>query len=311
MKSSTTVSPISFPVPVLPLYPHARTRRALLGAGAGLALSGCALRGGVPVTLPDTRQWELAAGGHRHRVMLAIPPGAPPPAGYPVLYVFDGDLLFALAAQLMRNRFARGAEVPVQGVAIVGLGYAGAQVLDRAARTLDYTPPAPGPTADAQGRPEGGADSFLAFIDARVRPLIERQLPIDPARRTLFGHSYGGLCVLHALCTGVGGFHNFVAASPSLWWRDGYIGREVADFVAARRADAAPLRLLLTLGEYEARAATTHGRDSESRMAALRQSLAAAPALQTHFITLPGVTHAGAMAPALPHALELAQAGWP
>ncbi|MFC3216924.1 alpha/beta hydrolase-fold protein [Comamonas sp. JC664] len=62
-------------------------------------------------------------------------------------------------------------------------------------------PPAPGPATDARGRAEGGADHFLDFIDQQVRPLVEGSLPIDTARQTFFGHSYGGLCVLHALLT--------------------------------------------------------------------------------------------------------------
>ena len=148
-------------------------RRALLGLGAALALPGCALRptleNAPPVALPDTRQIDLAAGGHTHRIMLAVPPAPPPAQGWPVLYVLDGDLLFAPTAQLMRNRFARGPGVPTQGAVVVGLGYAGGQVLDLDARTYDYTPPAPGPATDERGRREGGADAFLDFIDATVR----------------------------------------------------------------------------------------------------------------------------------------------
>lgn len=295
------------------------SRRALLGLGALLALPGCALRppleGAPPVALPGTRQFDLAAGGHTHRIMLAVPPAPPPTSGWPVLYVLDGDLLFALTAQLMRNRFARGPGVPATGAVVVGLGYAGEQVLDLDARAFDYTPPAPGPATDERGRREGGADAFLDFIDATVRPMVERAAPVDAARQTLFGHSYGALCVLHALFTRPDSFQKYVAASPSLWWRDGFILREQARFSARRRADAKPLSLLVTQGEREAqpprdaaRAARVRERRGAERLQALLAGLRDTPGLRLRFASLPGVGHGASMAPAAQQALALAMA---
>lgn len=303
-------------------------RRALLGLGAALALPGCALRptleGAPPVALPGTRQVDITAGGpggHVHRVMLAVPPAPPPARGWPVLYVLDGDLLFALTAQLMRNRFARGPGVPASGAVVVGLGYAsrsGEQVLDLEARTYDYTPPAPGPASDARGRREGGADAFLDFLDTSVRPLVAGAVRVDGARQTLFGHSYGGLCVLHALFTRPGSFQNYVAASPSLWWRDGFMLQEQARFVAERGADAAPLRLLVTRGEREAepprdptRAAIVRERRGGDRWSALLDGLRGVPGLDLYVAFFPGVGHGGSMAPAAQQALALAIGGEP
>lgn len=300
-------------------------RRALLALGAALTLPGCALQrtpngmfeDAPPVALPGTREIALTAGGHRHRIMLALPPAAPPARGWPVLYVLDGDLLFAPTAQIMRNRFARGPGVPAQGAVVVGLGYAGdrsgKQVLDLDARSYDYTPPAPGPGTDARGRPEGGADAFLDFIDAAVRPLVERSVRVDTTRQTLMGHSYGGLCVLHALFTRPGGFQNYVAASPSVWWRDGAILQSQARFVAGRTAGAAPLRLLITQGEREAqppadpaRAALVRERRGSDRLQALVAGLRGVPGLDMRLATIPGADHGGSMLFAAQQALELA-----
>lgn len=311
-------------------------RRALLAFGAALALPGCALRpsplpatvptfdGAPPVALPGTRQIKLQAGGHLHRIMLAVPPAAPPAGGWPVLYVLDGDLLFASTAQLMRNRFARGPNVRAEGALVVGLGYvadpAGDRVLDLDARSLDYTPPipgiSPGPTHDTRGRREGGADAFLDFVDTVVRPLVERSAPVDRARQTLLGHSYGGLCVLHALFTRPGGFQNYVAASPSVWWRDGAILQTQARFVAGRRGDAAPLRLLITEGEREAlppsdpaRAALVRERRGGERLHALLAGLRGVPGLALRHVRIPGADHGASMLPAAQLALELALQG--
>lgn len=297
--------------------PLTTRRRTVLGLGAALALPGCALRAAPqhalrhapPATLPDTRQIDITATAHRHRIMVAVPPAPPPPQGYPVLYVLDGNLLFAPAAQLMRNRFARGPGVPAQGAVVVGLGYAGEQVLNLDARTYDYTPPAPGPQHDERGRREGGADAFLDFIEATVRPLVADALPVDAARQTLFGHSYGGLCVLHALFTRPGRFQNYVAASPSAWWRDGFILQAQQQFLAARQANALPLRLLVTQGEREAAPAATGSareRRSAEHLRALLDGLRGAPGLDLRFASFPGADHGTAMIPAVQQALELA-----
>ena len=308
----------------------APTRRSLLACCAALALPGCSalpaqptLEAAPPVALPGTRQIDLAAGpdGPLHRIMLAVPPGPPPAGGYPVLYVLDGNLLFATAAQLVRNRFARGPSVPAQGPVVVGLGYAGEQVLDLEARSRDYTPPAPGPQTDERGRPEGGADAFLDFVECTVRPLVARHLPLNASQQTLFGHSYGGLCVLHALFTRPGGFQNYVAASPSLWWRDGFVLQEMAQFLATRSAagSAAAAQLthvLVTQGEREAlvpaavsadpaRAAIARERRSNDRIDALLSGLRGAPGVDLRFVRFPDADHASAMLPALQQAIAL------
>ena len=325
------------------------SRRAFLGLGAAFAVPARAsgtgrsaqptLEAAPPVALPDTRQIDIATGGRTHRIMVAVPPVRPPARGWPVLYVLDGDLLFALTAQLMRNRFARGPDVPAQGAVVVGLGYAGAQVLDLVARTYDYTPPpAPGqPATDERGRREGGADAFLDFVETTVSPLVADAVPVDAEHRTLFGHSYGGLCTLHALFTRPGTFRNYVAASPSVWWRDGFILREQERFVAGRRAHArgahardggdahsadargahAPaLRLLVTQGEREARpldsttdaarAAIVRDRRSSERLRELLEGLRDVPGLDLRFASFPGADHGSSMAPAAEQALALA-----
>lgn len=324
--------------PTLPLAQLADvTRRRLLGLGAALALPGCAwqssLQDAPPVTLPGTRQLDLRAPGmpgpgapeRVHRIMVAVPPAPPPPQGYPVLYLLDGNLLFTPTAQLMRNRFARGPSVPTQGAVVVGLGYADSAVLDLSARSYDYTPPAPGPATDERGRAEGGADHFLDFIDQQVRPLVEESWPIDKTRQTFFGHSYGGLCVLHALLTRPGSFQRYVAASPSIWWRDGFVLQALPGFLAhaaSQPADAPALQLLLTQGEREARPAkqTTapapssdpardairRQRQSAPGIPALREGLRGAPGLALRYASFPGADHGGAMLPAAQQALALA-----
>lgn len=76
----------------------------------------------------------------------------------------------------------------------------------------------------------GGADAFLKFIGEEVRPLVRKQFAdVSIGKEAIFGHSFGGLFVLHALFSRKGVFNTYFAASPSIWW-DSTIVREAEDF---------------------------------------------------------------------------------
>ena len=74
---------------------------------------------------------------------------------------------------------------------------------------------------------------------------------LDPADRSLFGHSYGGLFVLYTLFRQPGLFRAHVAASPSIGYGQGTILPLEAGFEAAPPEVAPRLRLLVTVGELE------------------------------------------------------------
>lgn len=167
--------------------------------------------------------------GERHyRIWIGVPAAPPPAAGYPVIYMLDGN---AVMDELRDDWLAprRGVDAPV----IVAIGYATDQRVDVKARAFDFTPPLAGqPAVDplAPDRRNGGADLFLDLIEQRIKPLASASAPIDAQRQTLWGHSYGGLFALHALATRPGSFRNYFAADPSLWWRDGELFRRALDF---------------------------------------------------------------------------------
>ena len=53
----------------------------------------------TPYTLPrSAEQVVQAAGGETYRILIAWPEAPPPPAGYPILYVLDGEDNFAITA---------------------------------------------------------------------------------------------------------------------------------------------------------------------------------------------------------------------
>src|SRR5690606_34489872 len=89
----------------------------------------------------------------------------------------------------------------------------------------------------------GGADIFLAFLETILMPAVDATVRLDPAQRTLYGHSYGGLFVLHALYQRRDLFKRYVAASPSLWWRDQHLIKAADALLRAQYHDETQLLL--------------------------------------------------------------------
>jgi len=76
------------------------------------------------------------------------------------------------------------------------------------------------------------------------------------SKEVLVGHSYGGLCTLHALFTRSTPFHAFVAVSPSIWWNDKFLLSEQESFLnesvdAGSDQDQPKPLLFLSYGSYE------------------------------------------------------------
>ena len=257
----------------------------------------------APFTLERTAVFGLVAGdGSAYRIAVAWPEAPPPAAGYPALVLVDGQALFATAVSAARLQAARAEVTGVAPAVIVGIGYPGAALFDAERRQRDLLPV------------EGGADRFLASIVQEILPAVERFAPLDPARRTLAGHSYGGLFALHALFTRPGLFAAHVAGSPSIWWGERAI---LATEERFRAASGFAGRLLITLGEAEQdgpdggdprrreRRAMARMRDNAAEMAA---RLAASGRVDCSFVEWPGENHASVIPAMLSRAVGFALA---
>ena len=139
--------------------------------------------------------------GQRHyRLDIGIPRNPPAPAGYPVMYLLDGNNAMA---ELQEHWLAElNAGTPPL---LVMIGYDIDGTYDGEQRTRDYT----GATARA----------FLQVLETRIKPLIQAQYSVDRTRQTLWGHSFGGLFVLYALLEQPDAFQSWIAASASLWYQ--------------------------------------------------------------------------------------------
>ncbi|WP_454016462.1 alpha/beta hydrolase [Azospirillum sp. Marseille-Q6669] len=185
--------------------------------------------------------------GLDYRVFLVRPVEAPPPDGYPVIYLLDGNA----TVPMMESVIGPNPPEPYGSAVIVGIGYPIDGPFDVLRRYRDLTPPTPPelipPSRDGASVIEtGGRDDFLAFVETQVIPSVEARLPIDRQRRTLFGHSLGGLFSLYVLYTKGDLFQTYVAADPAIWWNGQGILKEQAAFLdRAVGAGVAPGTALL------------------------------------------------------------------
>ncbi|KIW99724.1 uncharacterized protein Z518_11137 [Rhinocladiella mackenziei CBS 650.93] len=179
----------------------------------------------------------------------------------PVFYVLDGNAYFFSAVEAAR----RCSMVSTSANAIiVGISYPHSEFVFHSRRNFDLTPPSATytPPRDADGKEHpadhGGATAFLDFLINTVRTFIFSDAfpQLQIGKEVLIGHSYGGLCTLHALFTSVTPFQVFTAISPSIWWNDKFILTEQEEFlkkdIPVSSGQIAPkATVLFAYGTYE------------------------------------------------------------
>ncbi|MBS1186485.1 MAG: hypothetical protein H6R04_503 [Burkholderiaceae bacterium] len=240
------------------------------------------------VTLPASRQIDISAPrtGNCYRIFVSVPSAPPPAEGYPVLYVLDGNAAFPVAAFLARSAASRRKVTGLQPPLVVGIGYQGDADFDVKARQRDYTIGQP----QAGAAPtEGGADRFLDFIEQELKPMIAASYPVNNRRQALFGHSFGGLLVLHALFTRPGSYSTFLASSPSIWWHDKLVLAELPKLTNNARHDLP--RVQISVGALEDQPRKGNYPPQMLAMLAKRPMVTEARALAAHLQQMPDWHH--------------------
>ncbi|QDT52632.1 Ferri-bacillibactin esterase BesA [Caulifigura coniformis] len=293
-----------------------------------VATIGTAVQADTPSRITDHGEYRLprtndlalrSKAGRDYRLLISSPEGEPPEAGFPVLYVLDANSCFGTVVEAQRLQVRRGQTTGITPAVIVGIGYPGDGPFDPGRRTYDLT--TPGEAGKLPRRPDGspwpasgGADEFLDFIENEVKPLVESRVQIDRSRQAIFGHSFGGLFVLHAMFNRPEAFHSYIAASPSVWWNDFALQKAEERF--AKRCAQSPVRLRLrvTTGELEknsgptarlAPTAASTGFGSTEDMAMRLQKLADR-GVRVEFHEYPGENHGSVLPVALNHGLRFA-----
>jgi predicted alpha/beta superfamily hydrolase len=183
----------------------------------------------------------VSKDGERHyRVRIAVPRTAPP-TPRPVLYMLDGNAALMEFTPAMLAQAGQRPDAPV----LVFVCYDNDLRIDAISRAYDYTPglTSAEQQADPQGRRAGGADEFLELLEREVKPRVEAVATIDRQRQALWGHSYGGLFVLHTLMKRPEAFQSYIAVDPALWWDQGRMLQRVEE--GATRAFPSTTRVLI------------------------------------------------------------------
>jgi predicted alpha/beta superfamily hydrolase len=209
-----------------------------------------------PALIPGAAQFDITSqfNARTYRIFVFQPLPPPPPEGYPVITLSDGNVNFFIGAA-MGTMFAFSAAPAL----IVGVGYPSENPLELMfKRTLDLTPPTPIENIRPQpGLPPplpenfGGAADFHRFLTEELRPAIAARWQVDPGNQTLYGYSLGGLSVLTTLFAHPDAYKTFVAASPSIWWNNRSLLDGEAEFTRRVEAGEVAPRVLITIGALE------------------------------------------------------------
>lgn len=207
-----------------------------------------------PATIMGSIQFDMSSmtNGRTYRIFVYEPVQEPPPGGYPVIYVTDGNAFFPIAAMQ--------ADMMEENALIVGIGYPAAGRRDPdilRCRDLTWEAPPADIGADfaaylqSQQISYGGAEEYFRFLRQEVEPAVSAIHTIDREKRTIFGDSLGGLFALSLLFKYPGEFKTYVAGSPSIWWNDKAILHDLPSFRHAIESRQASPRVLITVGSQE------------------------------------------------------------
>lgn len=182
---------------------------------------------------------------HDRTVLVYLPPGydAEGTYRYPVLYLHDGQNVFDRATSVgeewrvdecAQELISSGA---IEPIIIVGVYNTGEHRIDEYA-----------PTARPDKGGGGHADAYGTMLVTELKPFIDATYKTEPsaANTAIGGSSLGGLLTMHLGMRYPTAFGRLAVLSPSVWWDDRVILREVSAL-----ASKPPMRIWLDAGTAE------------------------------------------------------------
>ena len=158
---------------------------------------------------------------------------------YPVLYMFDGQLLAGMA-QSMADLLIVGKQI--QPVIIVGIGFEAVLTRDFLPRRLrEFTP-----TSWHEFPGSGGGVKFVNFVISEVIPFIEDNFRAKPDTRALSSYALSGAIGVYILFERPDVFKGHLLIEPRLWWDDPTLFDLERAF--AESGSALPVKLFTALG---------------------------------------------------------------
>jgi predicted alpha/beta superfamily hydrolase len=212
-----------------------------------LILSACTNKHDLQVTLPNTEMRLITSKENNvaYRLFISLPEGYNSKdhysyrEHYPVLYLLDPDVEFALAENIARTMVNYDT---IRPFIIVGIGYQNQDLMMMDSQTFwdrwtqnrarDYIPikvsaskeDFEGGDYEYQGLAHhtGGSEKFKDFIEKELIPYINQSYRTSN-ERALVGHSQGGLFTTWIILKSPQIFQKYIILSPSLWVEKGQI----------------------------------------------------------------------------------------
>lgn len=205
--------------------------------------------------IPNTEIWTCSSNEKKLYKIFVYTPNTPTPEnGFPVIYLLDGNANFGSFVENIRLQTKNQEKTGMHPSVIIGIGYE-ITVPYSKERYLDFTfdtnlNSLPKNPSGTQWPPHGGGENFLSFIEEKLKPIVEQNIPINKKKQMIVGHSLGGLFVLFTLFTNPSSFQYFIASSPSIHWNEDALLKEL-NFFPERLKNLDLSKLLLTVGEKE------------------------------------------------------------
>lgn len=192
---------------------------------------------------------------------------------YPVMYLLDGRYFFSQVSAtvdfLSNNHYVKKALIPK--FIVVGI--------TTRDRDKYYTP-----TNQSERFPtSGSAELFVKFLKEELFPYVEGKYSTQD-KRLVTGWSLGGLFTVHCHLNHPEMFDYYLAVSPSLWWDDMLLTKQLTKAIKA--GTLSNKRLTITLGALEKGSMPQSVKDSF-----LPVISKAADPRSFHFIEIEGESH--------------------
>lgn len=172
--------------------------------------------------------------GRNYNVDVRLPVNYNQNESYSTIYLLDSDWYFSIASEESAKQTM---DANHKGVIVVG-------IRTHNSRSTDFTP-----TATSQG--EGGASEFTGFLNDELIPEIEKKYSVakNSNRRSIIGHSLGGLFAIYLFVHHNDLFNNYYALSPSLWYDEAVILKDEKD-MRAQNQDTS-IKMFISIAELE------------------------------------------------------------
>jgi len=208
----------------------------------------------------ETRVLQSKNTQMKYRISIGLPHLYPdaPEKKWPIVYLIDSNLYFGMVTDIVRSMSWCGMTTDA---IVVGIGYTTDAPLEEAWhdvmawRHQDLTP-VQDEELEKRMQEElnrdvktGGADLFLKFMEEELMTMVENDYRVNEKEMALAGHSFGGLFTLYAMFQKPEIFRNYIACSPSVFYKDQCIFEFEEQY--ARRRKTLPASLFMSMGELE------------------------------------------------------------